>query len=289
MAINYLPFVRREPVVIPFRQAGRVQTGGFVVSDLARMATGGTRRAIVQDVSIIQETDVAYSAAPGLIRIRIGVDGRTYMTESLYDYRVYCDQQVPFWSTWDWSCGKRTPYRLYPGQKMMVLMARSHNHPHRCNGNSIPLAAMFNGMKVAHGSPVGTKEGEPILLYGMKLPTCQEAAVANELMLIESVRFQCPKEHPVDLYSVTLSEYYGSIVDWPVYILDGNERPFWDNRMYSGIIDIVSSPISLGYGGVMLDPDETIRVDLENGDPTSTEDIDATVMYRGVLEVDDGR
>lgn len=289
MALNYLPFVRREQVVVPARQAARVLSGGFAVSDLARFATGGTKRAIVQDISIIQDTDVGYSVDPGLLRARIGVDGRTYMTEDLYDYRVYCDQQLPLWSTWDWSCGKHTPYRLYPGQKMTVLMSRSVNHPHRCTNNSVPLAAMFNGMKVAHGSPVGTKDGEPILLYGMKVPTCQEASVAGELMLIESARFQCPKENPVDLYSITLSEWAGTTVNWPVYILDGNERPFWDNRTFSGIIDIVSSPISLGYGGVQLDPDETFRVDLENGDPTATEDVDATIMYRGVLEVDDGR
>jgi hypothetical protein len=288
MAINYLPFARKEQVIVPARKADRVQTGGFVVSDLARMATGGTRRAIVHDITIQQDYDTAYSLTPGLIRARIGIDGRTYMTEDLYDYRVYCDQQLPLWSIWDWSCGKRTPYRLYPGQRMTVLMARSANHT-QCVGNSYPLAAMFNGMKVAHGSPVGTKEGEPILLYGMKVPTCNEASVADELMLIDSARFQCPRDNPVDLYSVTLAEWSPTTVNWPIYILDGNDRPIWDNRMYSQIINNIVSPISMGFGGLLLDPDETVRVDLENGDPNNPDDMNVDIMYRGVLEVDDGR
>jgi hypothetical protein len=285
---NFLPFARKERVIVPRRKADRVQTGGFVVSDLARMATGGTKRAIIHDISIFQDPDLAYSADPGLIRMRIGIDGRTYLTEDLYDYRVYCDQQHPLWSIWDWSCGKRTPYRLYPGQKMTVLMGHSRMDPNQCTDFGNPIAAMFNGMKVAHGSPVGTKEGQPILLYGMKLPSCLE--IANpDLMLIESVRFQCPRDNPVDLYSVTLAEWKGDVDDWPMCILDGNERPLWDNRMDSNIINTLVSPISVGYGGLLLEPDETVRVDLENGAAGASEDINVTIMYRGVLEVDDGR
>lgn len=289
MALNYLPFARKEQVIVPAKKANRVQTGGFVVSDIARMATGGTKRVIIQDITVQQDFDVAYSVNPGLIRIRIGVDGRNYLTEDLYDYRVFCDQHLPQWSIWDWSCNRRTPYRLYPGQKMSVMMARSPNHPQRCLRNSVPLAAMFNGMKVAHGSPVGTKDGEPIMLHGMKLPTCEEAFAPNELMLIESMRFQCPRDNPVDIYSVTLAEWDGLTVDWPVYITDGNGRPFWDNRLYSQIINNVVSPISMGYGGLLLDPDEALRVDLENGAAVTPKDMNVVIMYRGVLEVDDGR
>ena len=73
------------------------------------------------------------------------------------------------------------------------------------------------------------------------------------------------------------------------YILDGNDRPLWDNRNYSQIINNVVSPISMGYGGLMLDPDETVRVELENGADILADDVNVTVMYRGVLEVDDGR
>jgi hypothetical protein len=288
MAINYLPFARKEIIVVPARKTDRVQTGGFAVTDLARFATGGTRRAILHDITVQQAAEEAYSQTPGLIRIRIGIDGRTYLTEDLYDYRVFCDQQLPLWSVWDWSCGKRTPYRLYPGQHMTVLMSRSINASARCTGMSIPLAAMFNGMKVKPGSLVGTKDGEPILLYGMKLPSCDEALM-NDLMLLEPVRFQCPKDHPVDLYSVTLSEWSILTDDWPIYILDGNDRPIWDNRNYSQIINNVVSPISMGYGGLLLDPDETVRVELENGATTISDDVSVTVMYRGVLEVDDGR
>jgi hypothetical protein len=292
MALNYLPFARKEIVVVPARKADRVQTGGFAVTDLARMATGGTKRVIIQDVTVQQPLNEAYGFAnhdTGLIRIRIGVDGRTYLTEDLYDYRVYADMGLPMCSVWDWSCGKRTPYRIYPGQKMSVLMARSPNSPEQCRNNAVPLAAMFNGMKVKHKSPVGTKEGEPIMLHGMKLPSCEEAYQDNDLMLIESMRFQCPKDNPVDLYSVTLSEYDPYVDDWAIYITDGNERPIWDNRTYSNIINIIVSPISMGYGGLLLEPDETLRVDLENGAASQADDLTVTVMYRGVLEVDDGR
>jgi len=289
MALNYLPFARKEILIVPARKAERVATGGFVVSDLARMATGGTRRAILHDITVQQDTATAFSMNPGLIRIRIGIDGRTYLTEDLYDYRVFCDQGLPMWSTWDWSCGRLTPYRLYPGQKMTVLMAHSPSDRRlQVNAPGAPLAAMFNGMKVDPGSPVGTKKGEPIMLHGMKLPTYGET-LTDELMLIESMRFQCPKDKPVDLYSVTYAEWPGRTDPWPSYILDGNDRPLWDNRQFTNIVNTAVSPITMGYGGLLLDPDETVRVDLENGDATNPTDMDVTVMYRGVLEVDDGR
>jgi hypothetical protein len=292
MALNYLPFARKELVVVPARKADRVQTGGFAVTDIARMATGGTRRVIIHDITVQQPRQDAYwpfaKGDDNLIRIRIGVDGRNYLTEDLYDWRVFADQQVPGCSVWDWSCGKRTPYRLYPGQKMSVMMAPSPSAPFQV-ANVVPLAAMFNGMKVRHGSPVGTKEGEPILLYGMKVPTAAETYSTSELMLIESMRFQCPRDNPVDLYSVSLSEYDLYTEDWPIYITDGNDRPLWDNRTYTNIINTIVSPISMGYGGLLLEPDETLRIDLENGMTSNNDDLTVAIMYRGVLEVDDGR
>jgi hypothetical protein len=299
MAINYLPFLRRDIINVPPRKADRVATGGFAVSDLARMATGGTQRAIVQELIIHPYGDDVYpysgpNSTP--IRIRIGVDGRTYMTEDLYDFTVYFDRGMPLSSVWDWSCGKKTPYRLYPGQRMTVRMEPSYLMQQLQNNFVIPVSVMFNCMKVPSGSPVGTKDGEPMMLYGNILPNVANAANAD-LLLIDSVHLNCPKDSPVDIYSVTLPECFvleligGAATAQRVHILDGNERPFWDSDQYTHTIDILASPITFGYGGCVLDPDETIRVDLEDygGGVGDTQNIPMWVTYRGVLEVEDGR
>jgi|GEM_PF-4533325 len=302
MALNYLPFARRQVITLqPSLTSGKMTTGGFAVTDLSRMSTGSTQRAIVQDIIFNYGMDeYPLTTADGLaFRCRIGIDGRNYMTEDMYDYRVFIDKPLPWASTWDWSCGKRTPYRLYPGQAMKVWMNMSpwDQQAQRQAYLDIPLAAMFNGLQVAHGSPIGTKDGEPILLYGRDHP--RNRTDTGLVMLREYTRFNCPKESPVDLYSVTVPEclsVYALVgtVTAPqiVYIEDGNDRPFWDSRLFTGIIDQMASAISFGYGGVQIDPDESLRVEIENIAPNlSGSGLTTTiwVTYRGVLEVDDGR
>lgn len=295
MALNYLPFLRRDQLIVPPRKADRVATGGFAVSDLARMASGGTQRAVVQELIVHPYGDdlFPYNTISTPIRMRVGVDGRNYMTEDLYDLSVYMDRGWALSSIWDWSCGKRMPYRLYPGQKMSVFMQTSVLQTAQNPGT--PVAVMFNCMKVAWKSPIGTKEGEPMMLYANYVPPVT-AAQNNDLVALESPRLICPKDSPVDIYSVTISECHGRECTGPtvwgrrVYILDGNERPFWDSNMYMHTIDIIASPITLGYGGCILDPDETLRVDLEEDDPAGGDNgIPMWITYRGVLEVDDGR
>jgi hypothetical protein len=299
MALNYLPFARREVINVPAAiSGGKVTTGGFAVTDIARMSSGSTRRAILQDVIINLATENFDLTLPDghPLRIRIGIDGRNYMTEDLYDYRVFMDRAHPLAATWDWSCGKRTPYRLYPGQSMKVWMdmSRLALDPQSGAYCDIPLAVMFNGLQVAHGSPIGTKDGEPIILYNRDHP--RDRNDTGLIMLRETTRLNCPKESPIDLYSVTIPEcvlgefLLNTITSFQtVYIEDGNERPFWDSRLFTGIVDQPASAISFGYGGVQVDPDETLRIDLENADPTMTNTIAVWVTYRGVLEVDDGR
>lgn len=298
MALNYLPFVRRDIFNVPPRKADRVLTGGFAVADLARSATGGTRKAIVQELIVHPYGDTNYpyyqiGSTP--IRMRVGVDGRTYMTEDLYDYTVYFDKGMPMSSVWDWSCNKKTPYRLYPGQKMSVFMEPSYLMAQLQYNFIVPVAVMFNCLKVDWKSPIGTKNGEPMMLYSNVLPR-QTDAVNGELVSLESPRLLCPKDSPIDIYSVTLPECWmvegagGVNMSQRVYILDGNERPFWDDRTYTNTIDILASPISFGYGGCLLDPDETLRVELEDTNPGAGDaSMPMWVTIRGVLEVDDGR
>jgi hypothetical protein len=130
-----------------------------------------------------------------------------------------------------------------------------------------------------------------MMLYGTT--SIPAAAIAGELFAVDSPRLFCPKDSPVDIYSVTIPEYVpNGATNQIIYILDGNERPFWDSQFYNNMIDVSASAISFGYGGVRLDPDETIRVELENGDPTVITDLHVVVTYRGVLEVlevEDGR
>jgi len=289
MTINYLPFQRREVVVVPPMKAARVQTGGFAVTNIARMSSGSTKRAIIQDVIMYDAVNMYLADGCGF-RVRFGVDGRNYMTEDLYDYRCYIDVQHPLKATWDWSCGKRTPYRLYPGQRMKVLMQRSPYWSDQFT-TAPSVSVQFNCMKVAHGSPVGTKDGEPMMLYSTKFPQPAFATALGDLIDLDSPRLYCPKDSPVDIYSVTIpdSQFTRGGAGQIVYILDGNERPFWDSTTFVDMLNIMASPISFGYGGVLLDPDETLRADIENSDPNMNVNRTVTVTYRGVLEVEDGR
>lgn len=285
MSKNYLPFQRRETVVVPPAKAARVLTGGFNVTNIARMASGSTHRAIVQDI-IVYSPDSRYVGMGLGMRMRVGVDGRNYLTEDLYDYRMFADVGHPLKAIWDWSCGKKTPYRLYPGQRMKVLMERSPFWT--AQRSQIPISVMFNGLKVPWGSEVGTKEGEPMMLYGTSF--IPAAAQPAELFAIESPRLFCPQDSPVDLYSVTIPEgVFSTANNQIVYILDGNERPFWDSTQYNDMLNTLMSAASFGYGGVALEPDETIRVEIENGDVAVTTNTNIVVTYRGVLEVEDGR
>ena len=273
--INYLPFARKEVLSVPAQIAGQVTTGGQVTTDLARFGTDGCRAAILQDVIIFEGKDDAeattnWAGDGGMILARFGIDGHMFLTEDLYDYRVMADKPRPNCSVWDWSCDKQFPYRIRPGQEMKVMMGVP------TNTSFVYRAVMFSGQHV--------ESGEAYHLYANNEDSLR-TTTPDETMLV-SPRMKCPGESAVDLFSVSHPIWNNDMGDTvPVYIMDGNDRPFWEDREWGNIIDPPTSPISFGASGIRLAPEETFRVELQNGNANVTANQNVTVTLRGVLEV----
>lgn len=282
--INYLPFARRETVSVPAKISDRVTAGGSATTNLAEFGTGGARRTIIQDIIIFEGDDdtagtTNFVGNGGLIVVRIGIDGKQFLTEGLYDYRVMADKMRPNMACWDWSMGGRYPYRLYPGQEMLVLLAPSPATSVQVADVDV-RAVFFSGRHV--------KNNEPYHLYHYK---DVERRTFDDLISMSSPRMCCPYDSPIDLYSVALPDWMVGQGDTQiVYIEDGNNRPFWTNRHWGHIIDPPCSPIGLGMkNGWAIKPDETLIVELQNGNNAVSTAQDVTVIVRGVLEVEDGR
>ena len=284
---NYLPFIRRESLTLEPNIGSKVLIGPLAATSLTRLATGGGYRAVIQDLVIFEGDEDTNPSIPntghgGMIKVRIGIDGRGFFTEHLYDYRVYQDKTRSLWSVWDWSMGGRYPYRLYPGQHMLVELGAP------ADSDMDTRAVMFNGLQYD-----SQDKAEPIMLYGMEYSA--SSGSETDLWSVSTRRLQCPSTGPVDLYSITTSsfEFKGSGTNLPgtqpVVVRDGFERLFWERRPTWGfMIDPPSSPISLGAEGWVLDPDESVVVQARNGNPSaSTQTL--TICVRGVLEVEDGR
>lgn len=282
--INYLPFARRETVAVPAKLANRVLTGGQVTTNLPRMGTAGARRAIIEDIIIFEGTDTTASTTNfatdgGMIKARIGIDGKQFLTEDVYDYRVMADMARPCVTCWDWSRGGRYPYRLYADQEMLVAVGPSPNNTVQLTDVTV-RACFFSGVHVKNNQPYHLYEYADVARDGTQY----------DLYGFNGQRMRAPKDSAVDLFSLTLPEWLKAMNDTQVvYVEDGNGRPFWDSREWGHILDPPTSPISLGVAGWAIEPDETLVVELRNDNDSVTADQNVTVIVRGVLEVEDGR
>ena len=178
--------------------------------------------------------------------------------------------------------GGRYPYRLYPGQQMLVLLAASPATSLQVDNVSV-RAVFFSGRHV--------RRNEPYHLYHYKDVRRYDAGSGDDLISMASPRMRCPIDSPIDLYSVTLPDWMRASNDTQIiYIEDGNNRAFWPDRHWGHILDPPCSPISFGMkNGWAIDPDETLVIELQNGNNAVSADQDVTVIIRGVLEVEDGR
>jgi len=228
-------------------------------------------RAHLQDLIIFQGSDTSAGGSEAtdgkLIRMRMAITGQNYLTEQLYDYKVYRDGLRPLNSVWKWN----KPYRIFPGDEMEVHIGQGPNA-----GEETPpdvRSIMFNGVKVLDNSP--------IMLYGQRTVTATDTGMWG----IDSRRLRCPSDSPVDLYSVTTAEFgFDAIDSTPIYIIGPDERPWWSNRAWEHMIDPPVASIMLGKGWV-LQPGETLALEFENDDTAEP----LVVILRGVLEVPDKR
>jgi len=262
---NYLPFMRQAKVT--FRVADILASGQCrAYTKIADLTTGGSLRAHINDMII---TPVTTSQVTLDLKMRIGIQGRSYMTENFYDCKVYEDGNYPTWATWKF----RKPYRVYPGERFTIEMGGPGG------GSAWGVAGiMFNGVK--------TLTGEPQMIWGITSETGLDGK-ADYHLGINDVLLRCPNDSPVDLYSATLNENDPTVTGRVLHIVDGQDRPFCPHRQAEGLIDIKSTPIDLGENWV-LDPGETLTVDFETGTaPATTHEYYVTI--RGCLEVNDDR
>jgi len=283
---NFLPFARRQRVSIDFAVAGKPGRGFTRFLDLA---TGSALKAHIDDVTVYPAEDAGFDVSPNgpMIKMRMGKDGHTYLTEELYDYRCYADGNVPLRSVWDWSGLKRTrPYRLQPGQKMYVMFSFDAAFGRQFAPYE-NLGAVFFGRKVT--------TGEPCYLYDKILVGNDSTETVGMLpVMLGDCVMDCPNDSAVDIYGFSAS-IWRRLYSPNIYIIDGNERPFWMDKRWYGIVDPQTTPILLGNARGTdewaLDPNETITFDFETPEETygdkTTLDVDVTI--RGTLEVEDGR
>ena len=265
--VNFLPFMRRETFEVP----ATAIPPSRIYTNISNFATGGMIRAHLQDLIIFQGSDTSGGGSEAtdgkLIRMRMAITGQNYMTEQLYDYKVYRDGLRPLNSVWKWN----RPYRIYPGEGMEVTIGQGPNA-----GEETPpdvRSIMFNGVRVDDGSP--------IMLYAQRTVDATDTGMWR----LDSRRLMCPSESAVDLYSVTTAEFGFDAVDsTPIMIVGPDDRPWWNNRAWEHMIDPPVASIMLGKGWT-LQPGETLALEFENEDTKE----DLVVILRGVLEVADSR
>lgn len=294
MARNFLPFARRERVQVYPSVNGRPQRTRTRFSNLR---VGGGLIAHLED-ALIWRPDYLDLGMPltqsfinGFpIKMRVGIDGRGFLTENLYDLRVFKDGTLDGVACWDWSGKDRTrPYRLYPGQFMraQAIWAGETDFP---DGRYYHLpAVLFNCVKVT--------TREPWLLYARSDEFVEVTISRGEYTVpgnvaLWSAQLHCLKDSPLDIYSVTVISNDSKVRLW-----DGVDRPFWDSDYHVRIIDPVvhKTLLSMGKGSEWdLEMDETIIFEFES--PVESSDLPKGVEYmlvdvviRGTLEVEDGR
>jgi len=278
--INYIPFARRQRLTVPGNTAG---TPGRNFTRLADLRPGACKRAHILDAIIWQSDGGGKSGNWGdSLKMRYGINGKNYFTSEFFDYRAFQSGHMPLISCWDWSRdpkhgGRRYPYRIYPGQSVRVMV--KYETAQMQGRNRVVPSATFNCVKVRGGAPeqLQTSLATPPQIPAGVVPPLAPIIQAPNLIL------QCPTDSPLDLYSITVGEW-SAIFSRAVYVLDANERPWWQAAEWERIIDPLVAPLLLGGQEWTLDPDEVPTFEFENED-----DGDAVmdVTIRGVLEVED--
>lgn len=289
---NFLPFGRHSKVTLqrlfdpyrPVRKATR----------LSDLTTGGYIRAHLQDAFVfIDPRDLPASVGniPYPFRIRFGIAGRPYFTEHFYDAKVFEDGCYPTSPVWKW----RYPYRIHVGERIMARLYTAYNVTEP-PGERWPVGGvMLSGVRV--------KDGVPAMLYGVREAARDDIAIPGVAppstyeQGMRDIQLRCHEDSDIDLYSVTTNLFESSPdAFWPrkVHLRDGYDRDFWPDDETSAYIQTATTPITLGDDFV-LGPDETLTFEIqpthlaENDGKGNAVEIDAHVLIRGQMEVDDGR
>lgn len=287
---NYLPFGRRSIATLRRDDNSSRYKPIRSATKLSDLTTGGFIRAYLQDAIVFYDITSLpddLSSFPQPIRMRFGISGKPYYTESFYDVKVYENGICPTQPVWKWS----HPYRIYPGQN---LTGRMHTEDIiDNNGERWPVAGlMFSGIRV--------EDGRPAMLYGVDTAAIEtDPNIANATdQLLADTQFDCPFDSAIDLYSVTVHAFEAGVSQYwprPIQIWDHNDRAFWQDFDVGGYLQPPSTTIPLG-DDFILEAGETISFELQ---PTGLDhldaggkeipDLDVHILIRGQMEVEDGR
>lgn len=266
MARNFLPFAKRSVVAVP--------VGGRASTPISDMSHGGCIRAHLGDISIAY--DVAQTVDAGAfdaaLICRIGILGRGYFTEGFYAHRMFKDGIYPESGVWHFP----KPYRMQPGQRLRALT----RVPAAFSLATYPFipGIMFNGVRLA--------DNEPIMLYDRALA----AAVAGGAYNLNRETLQCPADSAIDLYSVVASpdydrydKYIDNLITTQTMIWGPDDRPWWDQQLWSELINPPVNLINLTRPEWVLSPSESVTLEFWNNHTVAA---NVHVTLRGSLEVE---
>ena len=244
---NYLPFVRRQYI--------EVAAGARGYSRLPLFNAGQGDRVIIQDMWTVTGVSGGSWGSTSPITARIGILGYKYMTEDFISLNTWHNGERPLCSCWKFA----KPYRLYPGQRLRVLLTKSGAYSTTRFGG-----VMFNGLR--------ERDNKPIMLYDGD----EELGGAGAIAQLNGVTLECPSDSSVLLYSMTIPEFQyniASAVAPIVQVIGPDEREWFEAEAYDvaapaslryGMIAPEVSPIDLGEkNGWVLPVGQTITMELE--------------------------
>jgi hypothetical protein len=228
------------------------------------------QRAIYGDLQL-------YVPDPGTARMlcRVGWLGKGYLLEEMIPIGLYNNKSRPLVSVWNFP----KPYRIFPGEGLRVFLTPA-------SATNKFQAVMFNGVKVSDQTAK--------LLYN------SNGILTNNTtqVVLEGDGLNCPADSPVDIYSVTVSEWTLATLTgtnaMQVQIFGPDSRDWFipssqipnpaNNHLRHRWIQPAVSLFGLGEErGWVQNRGETLIIEFENADAETDRTVIATL--RGSLEV----
>jgi hypothetical protein len=269
MAVNYLPFIRQEVLLLVGGARGYTRLPIF--------GAGYGKRVFLGDMDI-WGTWTSGATAPVLARI--GVLGYKYFTEDFIRVTSYQNGLRPGCMTWKFP----RPYRLLPGQKMRATYRVPDTLVH-------VVSVMFNGVR--------EKDGQPIMLYDSYDVGDAGAFLGMDISL-DKEAMHCPSDSSILLYSVTFPEWIkhtgtnpADIPRVQIYGPDDRNWLEWSAQPAAAAAPVIGerliepavTKIILGeQNGWILTPSQTLTVDLLS--PSTPAAGFVYVTIRGCVEVE---
>lgn len=267
---NYLPFAMREVLAVGAENfpAGVPPTTSSV--QVSAFDVGFGDRAILQDLCVY-----AYMATgePSTdLLMRIGWDGKGYLTESKLPAGLFVNKSRPAVPVWEFV----EPYIIWPNQNLRARMSTAIN-------TFGAQGLVFNGVRL--------KDNRPVCLYDTTEAVVGAGAGAG--FVDRSLR--CPSDSAVALHSVTIADWdfdkTANTSVWQIWSPGGREwfqvmpsagpPPPIDQKWIDPPVDLFSLEEFRGWS---IGTGQTLLVEFEN---LSTTAMTVMVTLRGSVEIEE--